>query len=72
MKKTKKVSINLTEEQFNILSALARLERRTISDLAALIVVDNSRAMFLSKQEQGKMEEVRFVYLSPFPSTDKN
>jgi hypothetical protein len=60
MKKNKKVSINLTEEEFDLLNALAKLERRNISELAALIVVDTSRAMFLDKQEKGTLEVAHF------------
>lgn len=65
MKKTNKVSINLTQEQFNTLKALANIERRTISELAALIVVDTSETLFLSHQEKGELKQVRFVAL-PF------
>lgn len=61
MKKNKKVSINLTEEQFDLLNALARMERRSVSELVALIVVDTSQVLFLDKQEKGTMEVVRFV-----------
>ena len=46
MKRTNKVSINLTQEQFDILRTLANLERRTISELAALIVSDVSWSLF--------------------------
>ena len=61
-KRTNKVSINLTQEQFDILRTLANIERRTISELAALIVSDVSRELFLEKQQQGKMQKARFVF----------
>ena len=60
-KRTNKVSINLTQEQFDILRTLANIERRSISELAALIVSDVSRELFLEKQQQGKMQQARFV-----------
>jgi hypothetical protein len=61
MKKIKKVSINLTEEQYDLLNALARMERRSVSELAALIVVDTSQVLFLERQEKGTIEVARFV-----------
>ena len=60
MKRNNKVSINLTQEEFEILSKLAKMERRTISELAALIVSDTSLALFLAKQEQGTLEQAKF------------
>ena len=51
-KRTKKVSINLTQEEWDILNALAKLERRTLSELAYLIVVDTSQELFIKKQTQ--------------------
>lgn len=60
-KKTKKVSINLTEEQYNLLNALARMERRSISELAALIVVDNTEILYQQRQPKGTWEVARFV-----------
>ena len=61
MKRTNKVSINLTQEQIDILRTLANLERRTISELAALIVSDVSLSLFLERQQQGEMQQARFV-----------
>lgn len=55
-KRTMKVSINLTQEQYETLQWLATQERRTISELAALIVVDNSQRLFLERQPQGRWE----------------
>lgn len=60
MKKIKKVSINLTQEEYDLLNALARLERRSVSELAALIVVDTSQQLFLDKQEKGTMEVAHY------------
>ena len=64
-KKTQKISINLTQEQYDIVKALATMERRNISELCALIVVDNSQALFLEHQQRGEMEIARFT-LSKF------
>ena len=53
-KRTKKISVNLTEEQYAILDWLARHERRSVSELAALILVDNSQRLFEEKQPKGE------------------
>lgn len=60
MKRNQKVSINITQEEYDLLCALAKLERRSVSELAALIVVDTSQQLFLSKQEKGTMEVAHF------------
>ena len=60
MKRDNKVCINLTQEQFDVLQALAKMERRTLSELAALIVVDTSLCMFLDHQQKGTFEQARF------------
>ena len=44
-KKEKKISINLTEEDYKLLERLSVRERRTISELCALIVMDNARLL---------------------------
>lgn len=38
----KKVSINITQDEYDVLERLAQRERRSVSELASLIVVDNS------------------------------
>lgn len=68
MKRDNKVSINLTQEQYDLLSALARLERRSVSELAALIVVDTSKALFLDHQQKGTMTQAKFCALPTLPS----
>lgn len=64
-KRTKRVSVNLTEDQFVILDWLARHERRSISELAALILVDNSQRLFEEKQPQGEWFIPTFVPTKP-------
>lgn len=64
-KRTKKVSINLTVEQYNTLVWLANQERRTLSELVALIVVDNSQKLFLEKHKKGEWSIPKFI-----PSND--
>ena len=61
MKRDNKVSINLTQEEYDVLCKLANLERRSVSELAALIVSDVSLSLLSEKQQQGKMEQARFV-----------
>ena len=60
MKKTKKISINLTEEEFNVVQWLATQERRTISEMVALIVVDNSQRLFEERQPKGEWKKAHF------------
>lgn len=61
MKKTKKISINLTQEEYNLIQALANMERRSISELSALILVDNAQQLFISRQERGEMKVAHFT-----------
>ena len=63
MKRDKKISINLTSEQFAILEKLAIMERRSISELTALIVIDTSYQLFIDRQPQGTMEVARYCKL---------
>lgn len=60
MKRDNKISINLTQEEYDVLNRLAQIERRTISELAALIVVDTSLALFLERQQQGVMIKAKY------------
>ena len=60
-KREKKISLNLTIEQFNMLEELARLERRPISELAALILCDNVEVLFLERQQHGEMKKATFT-----------
>lgn len=53
-KRTKKISINLTEEQYDIIVWLATHERRSIGETAALIIIDNSQALFNQLQTKPK------------------
>ena len=53
-KRTKKISVNITEDEYKILEWLARHERRSVSELAALILVDNSQRLFEEKQPKGE------------------
>lgn len=60
-KRTKKISINLTEEEYNLIQWLATKERRSISELAALILMDNAQLLFNEKQPSAKWETPTFV-----------
>lgn len=62
-KRTKKISVNITEEQYQTLEWLAIHERRSLSELAALILVDNSQRLFEQKQPQGEWEIPSFIPL---------
>ena len=62
-KRTKKISINITEEEFQLLEKLASHERRTISELASLILMDNALLLYGEMQPKGKMSQV--VYYCP-------
>ena len=62
-KRTKKVSINLTEEEYQLLEKLALHERRSISELAALIVVDNALLLYGEMQPRGRLSQT--IFYSP-------
>ena len=67
-KRTKKISINLTEEQYQLLEWLAQNERRSLSELASFILVDNAQLLFLEKQPKGEWSIPTFV---PSPKWQK-
>ena len=60
-KRTKKISVNLTEEQYKIIEWIAKRTRRTISDVASLILVDNSRELFREMQPKGEFITPKFI-----------
>lgn len=60
-KRTKKISVNLTEEQYQIIDWLARHTRRTMSEIAALILVDNAQQLFNEMQPKGEWFIPQFV-----------
>lgn len=60
-KRIKKVSINLTEEEYQLLEWLAKKERRSISELSSLILMDNAQLLFNEKQEQGEWFIPQFI-----------
>lgn len=59
-KRTKKVSINITEEEYQLLEKLASHERRSVSELASLILMDNALLLYGEMQPKGKMSKVVF------------
>ena len=60
-KRDRKISVNLTEEQYQTLEWLALQERRTISELAALVLVDNSQRLFEERQPQSEWVVPTFI-----------
>ena len=65
-KRTKKISVNLTEEEYNVIEWLARQHRRTVSEIASLILVDNSQRLFEEMQPKGRWSKPQFIP-SPIP-----
>ena len=61
MKKTKKISVNLTEDDYSMIEKLANLERRTVAELCALILVDNAWQLWLQKNSTTTLEKATFV-----------
>lgn len=59
-KKTKKISINLTEEEYRVVELLSQYERRSISELCALILVDTSLVLFQQRQAKGEWAKPSF------------
>lgn len=60
-KKTKKISINLTEEEYRVIELLSIRERRSISEISALILVDNSLLLFQQTQTIGEWNKPIFI-----------
>ena len=60
-KRDMKISINITQDEYKILEWLASHERRSISELAALIVVDNAYQLFNEKQPKGEWSIPTFI-----------
>ena len=61
MKKTRKISVNLTEDDYSMIEKLANLERRTVAELCALILVDNAWQLWLQKNSTTTLEKATFV-----------
>lgn len=66
-KRNRKITINLTEEQYQVLEWLAKNERRALSEICALILVDNSYLLFLERQPKGEMNQPYFIPTQPIP-----
>ena len=60
-KRTKKISVNLTEDQYQLIDWIARETRRSISEVAALILIDNAQLLFNEMQVQGEWERPQFT-----------
>lgn len=45
-KKNKQVNISLDDDDYILLKTIAMLERRSISDIARLILIDNARLLY--------------------------
>lgn len=48
-KKNKQVNISLDDDDYILLKTIAMLERRNISDIARLILIDNARLLYNQK-----------------------
>lgn len=60
-KRNKKITINITEEYYKMLEHLAKGERRSNSELAALILCDNVQELFLQNQKHGDFKKVEYI-----------
>lgn len=60
-KRNKKVSINITESEFQVLEWLAKKERRSVSELASLILMDNAILLFNECQPKGEWEVPTYI-----------
>ena len=65
MKKNKHILINLTENDYNIINTLARLLRRSVTELASLILIDNANRLFIEYHANDNLKPARFI-----PSND--
>ena len=48
-KKNKQVNISLDDSDYALIKTIAYLERRSISDIARLILIDNARLLYNQK-----------------------
>ena len=65
MKKDKHILINLTENDYNVINTLARLLRRSVTELASMILIDNANKLFLEYHYKDNLKPVKFI-----PSND--
>ena len=60
-KRNKHITINMTLDEYNQLSTLARLLRRSISELASMILIDNCNRLFIEYHYKDNFKPVLFI-----------
>ncbi len=61
MKKTEHITINLTVEEYDYIKALAKIERRSITEIAKLILVDNAIKLFLDIHTNNDFKPAKYI-----------
>jgi len=64
MKKSNHITINLNDNEYSLIKKLAALERRSISELCYLILIDNANLLFLDKQSKPEFKPAVFIPLN--------
>ena len=60
-KRNKHITINLTNDEYNYIIQLSKIYRRSVSEMAYLILIDNAIDLFLKNQKQGINKPAVFV-----------
>lgn len=60
-KKNKHITINMTLDDYNQLKTLARLLRRNITELASMILIDNTNRLFIEYHYKDNFKPVVFI-----------
>jgi uncharacterized protein (DUF1778 family) len=61
MKRKNHITINLNDDEYNLIKKLAAADRRSVSDIAYLILIDNAMQLYQSKQSA----EIKPAYFIP-------
>lgn len=64
-KKTKHITINLSQSDYDMINKLAVLLRRSVSELASLILIDNASKLFIEYHYKDNLKPALFI-----PSND--
>lgn len=64
-KKTKHITINLTEDQYNYIVFLSNQYRRTETETATLILIDNAERLFIEVQRQQQQQQFKPAHFIP-------
>lgn len=64
MKRKNHITINLNDDEYNLIKKLAAADRRSVSDIAYLILIDNALLLYQSKQGNAEFKPAQFIPLN--------